>query len=57
MQALEHLREMTVVKHRSGICKGLLDNIDEDGFVVAGVQGLTNTLRFKHSILLSEISF
>ena len=44
---------MTVVKHRSGICYGLLDNIDEDGFVVAGVQGLTNTLRFKHRVCVN----
>ncbi len=51
--SLEYLRDMTVVKHRSGICKGLLNNIDEDGYVVAGVQGLTNTLRFKHRVCVN----
>lgn len=51
--ALEFLREMTVVKHRSGVVKGLLNAIDENGFVYAGVQGLTNTLRFKHKICVN----
>ncbi len=51
--ALDFLREMSVVKHRSGIVKGLLNNIDEDGYVYAAVQGLTNTLRFKHRICVN----
>lgn len=51
--ALEHLREMSVVKHRGGITKGLLNNIDEDGYVYAAIQGLTNTLRFKHRICVN----
>ena len=51
--ALEFLKEMTVVKHRSGVVKGLLNAIDENGFVYAGVQGLTNTLRFKHKICVN----
>ena len=51
--ALEFLKEMTVVKHRSGVVKGLLNNIDENGYVYAAVQGLTNTLRFKHKICVN----
>ena len=51
--ALDFLREMSIVKHRSGVVKGLLTNMDEDGFVVAGIQGLTNTLRFKHRVCVN----
>lgn len=51
--ALEFLKEMTVVKHRSGVVKGLLNAVDEDGFVYAAIQGLTNTLRFKHRICVN----
>lgn len=51
--ALEFLRDMTIVKHRSGVVRGLLNNIDEDGFVYAAIQGLTNTLRFKHKICVN----
>ena len=51
--ALEFLREMSVVKHRGGIVRGLLSNTDEDGYVYAAIQGLTNTLRFKHKICVN----
>jgi hypothetical protein len=51
--ALEHLRTMSVIKHRLGICKGFLAAVDEDGFVYAAVQGLTNTIRFKHKICVN----
>lgn len=51
--ALVHLREMSVVKHRLGVVQGFLKNVDEDGFVYAAVQGLTNTLRFKHKICVN----
>lgn len=51
--ALEHLREMSIVKHRLGVVKGLLNNVDDDGFVYAAIQGLTNTLRFKHKICVN----
>ena len=46
--AIEYLREMTVVKHRLGVCEGFLKNVSNDGYLKAGVQGFTNTLRFKH---------
>lgn len=51
--ALEYLREMSVVKHRLGVVRGFLKNVDEDGYVYAAVQGLTNTLRFKHKICVN----
>jgi hypothetical protein len=51
--ALDYLREMSIVKHRGGITRGLLNAIDEDGYVYAAVQGLTNTLRFKHKICVN----
>jgi hypothetical protein len=46
------LENMAVVKHRIGLVKGLLKN-EEGGFVVAAIQGLTNTLRFKHAICVN----
>lgn len=51
--ALEFLREMSVVKHRLGVVKGFMNNVDDDGYVYAAVQGLTNTLRFKHKICVN----
>ena len=50
---LEHLKTMTVVKHRIGAVQGLLDNADNNGFVEANVQGFTNTLRFKHRVCVN----
>tara|TARA_R110000851_G_scaffold244874_1_gene397602 strand:- start:358 stop:2301 length:1944 start_codon:yes stop_codon:yes gene_type:complete len=47
---LEYLREMSIVKHRITVVSGFLNNVSEDGYVYAGVQGLTNTIRFKHKI-------
>ena len=51
--ALQFLDEMSIVKHRLGVVKGLLKHVDEDGYVVAAIQGLTNTLRFKHKICVN----
>ena len=51
--ALEHLREMSIVKHRLGVTKGFLKNVNEEGFVYAAIQGLTNTLRFKHKVCVN----
>ena len=51
--ALAWLREMSVVKHRLGVCEGFLRNVDSDGYVQALVQGFTNTLRFKHKVCLN----
>jgi len=38
---------LTVLTHRAGILKSFLD-CHEDGWLQAGVAGLTNTFRFKH---------
>lgn len=51
--AIEYLREMSVVKHRLGVCEGFLRNVDEEGYVQATVQGFTNTLRFKHKVCVN----
>ena len=44
---VEVLDGLTVIQHRLGIFKGFLE-CEVDGFVQAGIEGLTNTLRFKH---------
>jgi hypothetical protein len=51
--ALEYLREMSVIKHRLGVVSGFLKNVDEEGYVYAAIQGLTNTLRFKHKVCVN----
>ena len=50
--SLQHLASMTVVKHRIGLVQGLL-KAQRDGYVKAEIQGLTNTLRFKHSVCVN----
>lgn len=45
--AIELLDGLTVATHRIGILKGFLEN-HQDGFLVAGAHGLTNTFRFRH---------
>ena len=51
--ALEHLKEMSIVKHRMSVVNGFLKNCDDDGFIYAANQGLTNTLRLKHKICVN----
>jgi hypothetical protein len=51
--SLKYLEEMSIVKHRLTVVKGFLRHVDEDGFVVAAIQGLTNTLRFKHKVCVN----
>jgi hypothetical protein len=50
---LQHLAEMSIVKHRMSVVAGFLKHVDEKGYVIAAVQGLTNTLRFKHKVCLN----
>jgi len=45
--AVDLLDGLTVLTHRAGILKSFLD-CHNDGFLQAGVAGLTNTFRFKH---------
>jgi len=51
--ALEIMEGLSVINHRIGIFKGYLKNMDEDGFLEARVSGFTNTLRFKHSVIVN----
>ena len=45
---VELLDGLTVYQHRRSIFEGLLESVDEHGYVKAEIAGLTNTLRFKH---------
>ncbi len=51
--ALKYLEDMSVVKHRLSIVNGFITNVDYNGFIYAAIQGLTNTLRFKHKICVN----
>ncbi len=51
--ALQHLSTVGVTKHRRAMLIGWLKNVDKFGFLKAQVQGLTNTLRFKHKELVN----
>ena len=44
---VEVLEGLTVIQHRLGIFQGFLD-CEKNGYVMAEIDGLTNTLRFKH---------
>lgn len=48
-----HLEGLSMVSHRLATLHGFLENVDEDGFISAQIQGLTNTLRFKHKVLVN----
>lgn len=51
--ALEVMEGLSVINHRIGIFKGYLKNCSEDGYLEARVSGFTNTLRFKHSVIVN----
>lgn len=51
--AIEHLHGLFVMNHRISILEGFLKNVDEEGYIVAEIQGLTNTLRFKHKTVVN----
>jgi len=51
--ALELLEGLGIIQHRISILKGFLENVDGDSYIQAKVAGLTNTLRFKHSVLVN----
>lgn len=46
--SLELLDGLGVISHRISILNGFLSSVDTDGYIQAQIQGLTNTLRFKH---------
>lgn len=43
---------LAVLNHRIGLLQGFLDN-SEDGYLKAEIDGFTNTLRFKHRIIVN----
>jgi hypothetical protein len=45
--AVKVLSDLSMLQHRLGIFKGFLET-EKDGYVRAEIDGLTNTLRFKH---------
>lgn len=49
---LQLLQGLGVLTHRIGVVKGFLRD-QEDGFITARAQGLTNTLRLKHKELVN----
>jgi DNA polymerase I-like protein with 3'-5' exonuclease and polymerase domains len=51
---VEILEGLTVIRHRKGFFKAMLDS-HTDGWLVASVAGLTNTFRFKHAKPLANI--
>ena len=51
--SIELLDGLTVISHRISILEGFLENVDDEGFVQAKIQGLTNTLRFKHKVCVN----
>lgn len=44
---------LTVLSHRIGMLQGFLDNASPDGYIRAEIQGLTNTLRFRHKVAVN----
>lgn len=50
---LSVLSGLSIISHRIGMLDGFIRNLDEFGWVKAEVQGLTNTLRFKHKVCVN----
>lgn len=50
---LEALEGLYILRHRIGILEGFLVNRDKYDFLKAETQGFTNTLRFKHTIIVN----
>jgi hypothetical protein len=50
---LEVLDGLSVLNHRIGLLSGFLRDMSKDGYLTASVAGLTNTLRFKHAVIVN----
>lgn len=50
---IKHLEDLGVISHRLSIVYGFLKNVDKDDYIIAAIQGLTNTLRFKHAMCVN----
>jgi len=53
MPELGELNGLYSIGSRMGILQGFLRDVDKDGYLVAGTQGFTNTLRFQHAVLVN----
>lgn len=53
---LESLQGLTMLSHRKGVFEGFIAACDENNNVVARIQGLTNTLRFKHTKPIANLT-
>lgn len=51
--ALELLDGLSILNHRITILNGFLRDRSTDGYLTAKIQGLTNTLRFKHAEIVN----
>ena len=51
--AIKLLDGLTVLSHRIGLFKGLLNNSDENGFVVQNLSKLAVTLRWQHGVIVN----
>ena len=47
------LQMLGVITHRISVLNGFMQCVDENGYVQAQMQGLTNTLRWKHKVVLN----
>ena len=52
-QGVEHLIGLGVYRNRLSIVNGWLRDVSDDGYLIAGCGGLTNTLRLKHRGLVN----
>ena len=50
---LSVLDGLSILTHRIAILEGFLGNVDGKGFIRAEIGGFTNTLRFKHRVLVN----
>jgi len=50
---LELIADLGVITHRISVLNGFLNNVNEEGYVQAQMQGFTNTLRWKHKVVLN----
>lgn len=51
--SLKLLDGLSVISHRISVLEGFLKAVDGDGYVMAQIQGLTNTMRFKHKVVVN----
>jgi len=50
---LEVLDGLSILSHRITLLDGFLRDVDKEGYVTAKIQGITNTMRFKHAVCVN----